>query len=106
MAQPGTAPGERHPGEGSPGGMTPGRITPGGVRRLNPSFYPESQGAFADRVRRESVARLGLPCGLELAAQTEFPEPPVRINTDLCDAAALNWDESTAWDEFILYLSG
>src|SRR6266699_972505 len=26
--------------------------TPGAVRRLNPSCYPESQGAFAERVRR------------------------------------------------------
>jgi hypothetical protein len=46
----------------------------GGGRRHNPSCYPESQGAFAER------ARLGLPCALELGEQREFPEPPVRIN--------------------------
>ena len=35
--------------------------------------------------------------------QTEFPEPPVRINTDLCDVAALAWSETQAWDEFVAY---
>jgi UDP-glucose 4-epimerase len=42
---------------------------------------------------------------LELGEQTEFPEPPVRINTDLLDAAALGWDESAAWDSFVEYYS-
>jgi len=76
---------------------------PGALRRLNPSGYPESQGAFAERVRREASARLGLPCALELGEQREFPEPPVRINTELLDAAALDWDESAAWDKFTEY---
>ena len=73
------------------------------VRRLNPSGYPESQGAFAERLRREVMARLDLPCGLELAAQSEFPEPRVRINTDLLDPQALGWGEAQAWDEFVQY---
>jgi len=77
--------------------------TPAYTRRLNPSFYPESQGAFAERVRREAAVRLGLPCALELGEQREFSEPPVRINTDLCDPAALGWDEAAAWDEFVAY---
>ena len=81
-------------------GASPG---PGTVRRLNPSGYPESQGAFAERVRGEAAARLGLPSRLELGGQTEFPEPPVRINTDLCDTAALGWNEAQAWDEFVEY---
>ena len=76
---------------------------PGTVRRLNPSLYPESQGAFAERVRREAAAKLRLPCGLELGAQTEFPEPPVRINTDVVDAEALEWSEAQAWDELVAY---
>src|ERR1700720_1082736 len=46
---------------------------PGSARRLNPSFYPGSQGDFAERVRRETAARLGLPCALDLSEQTEFP---------------------------------
>ena len=73
------------------------------MRRLNPSGYPESQGAFAERVRREAAARLGLPRGLEFGTQTEFPEPPVRINTDFLDTRALGWSETTAWDEFVRY---
>jgi len=57
-------------------------------------------------VRREAAARLGLPCALELGVQSEFPEPPVRINTDLQDPAALAWDEAAAWDEFVAFYAG
>ena len=77
--------------------------SPGTVRRLNPSCYPESQGAFAERVRRAVAARLGRPCALALGTQTEFPEPPTRINTDLLDTVALGWSENRAWDEFVTY---
>jgi len=76
---------------------------PGAVRCLNPSFYPDSQGAFAERVRREAASRLGVPCALELGEQTEFSEPAVRINTDLLDPATLGWNEAAAWDEFVAY---
>src|SRR6266403_755458 len=60
----------------------------GTVRRLNPSGYPESQGAFAERARREVIVRLGRLCPLELGEQSEFSEPPERVITDLLDAAA------------------
>ncbi len=73
---------------------------PGTVRRLNPSGYAESQGAFTERVRREAEGRLGRPCDLELGTQTDFAEPPVRINTDMCDSMALGWNEAQAWSEF------
>ena len=76
---------------------------PGATRRLNPIGYAESQGAFTRRLRDEVAARLGLPCRLELGTQIEFPEPPVRINTDLCDMATLRWDEAQAWDDFVRY---
>jgi UDP-glucose 4-epimerase len=62
-----------------------------------------SQGAFAERVRREAASRLGLPCRLELGVQTEFPEPPVRINTDLLDTEELGWSEAQGWDDFFEY---
>jgi nucleoside-diphosphate-sugar epimerase len=79
----------------------------GATRRLNPSGYPESQGAFAERLRNEAAARLGLPCRLEFGEQSEFPEPAVRINTDLCDTSALGWSEVRAWDEFVgFYTAG
>ena len=67
---------------------------PGTIRRLNPSGYPESQAAFAERVRSGAESRLGRPCRLELGVQTEFLEPPVRINIDLLDANQLAWSES------------
>ena len=76
---------------------------PATVRRLNPSFYAESQGAFAGRVRAAAAALLGLPCRIELGEQTEFVEPPVRINTDPLDPAALGWSEAQAWDAFVAY---
>jgi nucleoside-diphosphate-sugar epimerase len=70
---------------------------------INPSGYPESQGAFTLRLAQEMRPRLGLPCAVELLRQTEFPEPRVRINTDIPDAAALGWDESAAWDAMAEY---
>src|SRR4029077_18456147 len=33
---------------------------PGAVRRLNPRLYPESQGDFGERIRREVTTRLAL----------------------------------------------
>ena len=69
-----------------------------GFTRTNPSGYAESQGAFTLRMAQEMRPRLGLPCLVELKKQIDFPEPRVRINTDVLDAEALGWDESTAWD--------
>src|SRR6516165_8264712 len=76
---------------------------PGAPRRLNPSGYAETQGAFTQRLRDEVAARLGLPCRLELGTHTEFSEPPVRIDTDFLDAERLGWSESQAWDEFVAF---
>ena len=50
--------------------------------RLAPSLYAEKQGAFAQRFARQIGSRLKLDCPLELARQTEFPEPRARSNTD------------------------
>ena len=57
-----------------------------GFTRINPSGYAESQGAFTLRVAQEMRPRLNLPCAVELKKQTDFPEPRVRINTDILDA--------------------
>ena len=76
-----------------------------GFARINPSGYAESQGAFTLRLAQEMRPRLGLPCSVELKKQVDFPEPRVRINTDLPDADALGWDESAAWDEMARYYS-
>ena len=74
-----------------------------GFTRLNPSGYAESQGAFTLRLAQEMRPRLELPCAVELKKQTDFPEPRVRINTDIPDVDALGWSESAAWDEFAAY---
>lgn len=69
-----------------------------GFRKINPLGYAESQGAFTLRLAQELRPRFKLPCEVELKNQTAFPEPRVRINTDIADADALGWDESAAWD--------
>ena len=69
-----------------------------GVTRLSPSFYVESQGAFASRFAKEMESRLGVACPIVLSEQTEFGEPMVRINTDRVDGSAFGWSESAAWD--------
>jgi UDP-glucose 4-epimerase len=51
-------------------GTTP---APDTVRRLNPSGYPESQGAFAERLRREAAVRLDRGCVLGSACRANFP---------------------------------
>src|SRR5271166_6236712 len=60
---------------------------PGGLRRTRTSC--------------EVASRLGRPCGPELAGQTEFPELPVPMNTDLLDGGALGWSEAQAWEELV-----
>jgi nucleoside-diphosphate-sugar epimerase len=74
-----------------------------GFHRINPSGYVEPQGAFASRVAREIGSRLEIKTPLEFAKQTEFPEPPIRINTDVAFELESNWDERTAWDELAHY---
>ena len=73
---------------------------------FNPSQYRGSQREFATRVSSEMEPRLGRPCPVEFAHQTEFPEPRVRVNTDELDVGALEWNERQAWDELAdFYLS-
>ena len=69
-----------------------------GLIALNPSFYVESQGAFAARFAAEMAPRLGIACPVTLLPQSEFGEPMVRINTDRVDGAELGWSEAAAWD--------
>jgi UDP-glucose 4-epimerase len=69
-----------------------------GIIKLNPSFYVESQGAFATRFATEMAPRLGIACPITLLQQSEFGEPMVRINTDRADGSAFGWDEGAAWD--------
>lgn len=74
-----------------------------GYKQINPSGYPESQGAFTKRFSEAMQTRLNLPCNFTLGIQNQFPEPKVRLNTDLLDTDALGWKEEKAWDELAEY---
>ena len=69
-------------------------------RKLNPSGYVESQGAFVERVAREIGRRTGRRCAVTLLRQTQFPEPIMRVNTDSAVRYADGWDEGAAWDDY------
>jgi hypothetical protein len=78
-----------------------------GFSRFNPSGYAESQGAFTVRLAEAMRPRLGKPCAVELKRQSEFPEPMVRINTDILRPEACGFDEDKAWDAMAaFYLRG
>jgi UDP-glucose 4-epimerase len=75
------------------------RLPEGGwTGSLGVSGYRETQGAFARRFGDEVGSRLGIETPLELCAQSEWPEPAVRINRDQVDGAALGWSETAGWD--------
>lgn len=76
---------------------------PNGASRFGPSGYVETQGAFTTRFAAEMRSRLGLPCEFELKTQTVFPEPGIRINTDLPETELLSFDEARAWDGIAEY---
>ncbi|MGX2040495.1 NAD-dependent epimerase/dehydratase family protein [Methylocaldum sp. MU1018] len=65
--------------------------------KLNPSGYVETQGAFAKRFAAEMRPRLGLECALEMAMQTDFSEPLMRVNMDSAARYVEEWDEQKAW---------
>jgi nucleoside-diphosphate-sugar epimerase len=69
-------------------------------RKLNPSGYVELQGAFIERMAREIGRRTGRECRVTLLAQTEFPEPVMRVNTEPAVLLAPEWSEQAAWDEY------
>lgn len=69
-------------------------------KKINPTGYVETQGAFAKRFAQEMETRLGISANLAFATQTDFSEPLSRINTDLIE---LPWDESSSWDDLANY---
>lgn len=69
-------------------------------RKLNPSGYVESQGAFVHRLAREIRRRLAWECRTRLLPQADFSQPMVRINTDIAIQYAPDWDEQAAWDSY------
>ncbi len=67
--------------------------------RLNPSGYVETQGAFAQRFAAAMRPRIGMECPVELATQTDFAEPLMRVNVDSAAWYVGGWNEAAAWDE-------
>ena len=74
-----------------------------GVSKLNPSGYAESQGAFTLRLAAAMRLRLARPCAVELKRQSAFPEPMVRVNTDIVRHGDYGFDEDAAWDRMAAY---
>jgi nucleoside-diphosphate-sugar epimerase len=70
-----------------------------GPTTARPSGWIATQGDFAVRVAAEARARLGRDCPLELADQTTFDEPRVRVNAQPVDPAG--WDEAAFWDGYV-----
>lgn len=64
--------------------------------KLKPCGFTDSQGSFIERFAREMRTRLKMPCEVIIAEQKEFPEPKVRVNTDLLK---IEWDENAFWDD-------
>jgi UDP-glucose 4-epimerase len=75
-------------------------------RKLSPSGYVESQGAFVERIAREISSRLKRELRGELLHQTEFLEPVMRVNTDSAVRYVSHWDESHAWDQYARIFEG
>jgi UDP-glucose 4-epimerase len=77
-----------------------GEIAAGkGRDKLNPSGYVETQGAFAERFAAAMRPRLGMECAIELAKQTDFSEPLMRVNVDSAARYVGAWEEAAAWDQ-------
>ena len=70
-----------------------------GRDKLNPSGYIETQGAFAERFAAAMRPRLNMECAIELAKQTDFSEPLMRVNVDSAARYVDTWDETAAWDK-------
>lgn len=73
------------------------------VSKCNPCGYIESQAAFAFRVSREMGKRLGLPCDVASAVQTDFGEPLIRSNHQVASHMVPAWSEDSAWDQLAQY---
>jgi UDP-glucose 4-epimerase len=76
---------------------------PGTVRRLSPSGYLESQGAFADRVRREAAARLGLPCRLDFGVTNRIPGAARTHQYGCSRWGSIGMGRGAGWEEFAAY---
>jgi nucleoside-diphosphate-sugar epimerase len=67
------------------------------ARGFHPSGYSRAQGAFADRFSHELEQIWSKPCPLQMAIQTDFPEPRERRNTQIASETIPHWDEKKSW---------
>lgn len=74
-----------------------------GFVKFSPSYYVETQSAFAQRFAREIGRRLNIETPLVMAAQADFSEPMTRINTERIVVGPERWREDVAWDEAAAY---
>lgn len=73
------------------------------VERVRPSGYIETQGSFAKRFANEMAARWGLDLPVELACQSDFSEPRIRVNDMPAVELVTDWNEALAWDGLARY---
>jgi len=71
--------------------------------KANPSYFIESQGAFALRVAREVSNRTGWHCPVELKEQKSYAEPYMRVNFQPALFDVPEWSEKRFWDDYITY---
>jgi UDP-glucose 4-epimerase len=82
------------------------RGTQPGMERLGPSGFVGTQGEFASLVAGRLRPLLGKACRFELAEQTDFSEPLVRVNTQPASGLVDTWDEDAAWEALARYYHG
>jgi nucleoside-diphosphate-sugar epimerase len=75
----------------------------GVVRKVTPSGYIESQGAFALRVATEMSRRIGRRLEVVLSRQQTFPEPLIRVNCTPSQIRHPEWSEDQAWEGLYQY---
>ncbi|ACD82560.1 UDP-glucose 4-epimerase [Methylacidiphilum infernorum V4] len=78
-------------------------VQKGPFYRSNPSYFVESQGAFALRLSREVSKRSALSCPVELKEQKSYAEPLVRVNTEPAIFEVQDWSEDRFWDDYVAY---
>jgi nucleoside-diphosphate-sugar epimerase len=76
----------------------------GADEACRPSGWIATQGDFARKLAAEAAARLGRDCPLDLAEQTDFPEPLRRVNAQ--PAIPAGWDETAFWDAYVGWCAG
>lgn len=74
-----------------------------GIAHFSPSFWVESNLAFAHRMSQQLAPILGVDCPVCAETQTDFSEPLSRHNTQPLAAADFEWDEGVFWNQLASY---